>query len=135
MKKSRIILLLVLAVVLGGGGYGVYMFYKPHRDVTTEKGIEVTAQQIFTEYNTDEDAANGKYLNKAIQVTGQVQEVKKNQTGKTVVYLKTDDPIFGVNCSFKEEPGNVQPGNTITFKGICTGYTSDVVINEGVLIK
>ena len=62
-------------------------------------------------------------------------EVKKNQDSNTVVVLKTSDPIFGVNCTFKEDPGALQPGNNITFKGICTGFISDVVINEGVLVK
>jgi hypothetical protein len=76
-----------------------------------------------------------QFLNKAIEVTGTVSDVKKNQAGSTVVYLKSDDPIYGVNCTFKQDPGIITKGSTITFKGICTGYLSDVVINEGIMIK
>lgn len=139
MKKwQKVLLWLFVIALLGFGimrGYLYYLKNKPHRDVTKEQGIIVTADQIFTEFTTNEAAANQKYLNKAIEVTGEVGEVKKNQDNNTVVVLKTSDPIFGVNCTFKEDPGAVQAGNQVTFKGICTGFISDVVINEGVLIK
>jgi len=139
MKRWQKILLWLLVIgLLGFGimkGYLYYLKNKPHRDVTKEQGISVTAEQIFTDFSTNEAVANQKYLNKAIEVTGEVAEVKKNQDNNTVVVLKTSDPIFGVNCTFKEDPGNIQAGNQITFKGICTGFISDVVINEGVLVK
>ena len=134
----KILLWTCLVVLLGFGivrGYVYYLKNKPHRDVTKEQAIQVTAQQIFDDFMNNEAQANQKYLNKAIQVTGEVAEAKKNQDNKTVVLLRTSDPIFGVNCTFKEEPGELQAGNTITFKGICTGFLSDVVINEGVLVK
>lgn len=128
---------MILAVIGVAGFYGAkwYLRNKPDRDVTKENGIEVTAQQIFDEFATNEAEANKKYLNKAVQVTGEVAEARKNQDNKTVVVLKTSDPIFGVNCTFKDDPGTMQPGTIITFKGICTGFISDVVINEGILVK
>ena len=139
MKKwQRILLGIVIVGLLGFGimkGYLYYLKNKPHRDVVQESGIKVTAQQIFDEFTNNEQAANAKYLNKAVEVTGEVAEVKKNQSGKTVVILKTSDIVFGVNCTFKEDPGPIQAGDTITFKGICTGLVSDVVVNEGVLVK
>lgn len=137
-KWQKILLWLFVIGLLGFGmmkGYLYYLNNKPHRDVTKEQGMVVTAEQIFNEFTANESAANQKYLNKAIEVSGEVAEVKKNQDSNTVVILKTTDPIFGVNCTFKEDPGAIQPGGNITFKGICTGFISDVVINEGVLVK
>ena len=136
--KRKLVVVCTILVALGLGafyGYKYYLLNKPGRDVTKEQGITVTAEQIFNDFTTNEAAANQKYLNKAIEVTGEVGEVKKNQDNSTVVVLKTSDPIFGVNCTFKQDPGAVQPGSQITFKGICTGFISDVVINEGVLVK
>jgi hypothetical protein len=103
--------------------------------VAKEKGIQITAVAIFDSFSNNEQSANTQFLNKAIEVTGTVSDVKKNQAGNTVVYLKSDDPIYGVNCTFKQDPGIITKGSTITFKGICTGYLSDVVINEGIMIK
>jgi hypothetical protein len=137
-SRRRFVLVSCILIVLGLAifyGTKYYLNHKPGRSVENEKGLEVTAQQIFNDFTTNEAAANQKYLNKAIQVTGEVAEVKKNQDDKTVVLLKTADPIFGVNCTFKTDPGALQPGSTVTFKGICTGFLSDVVINEGVIVK
>jgi hypothetical protein len=134
-NKKSIILILLVAIILAVAGYAYYVWNKPARDVAKEKGIQITAVAIFDSFSNNESSADSQFLNKAIEVTGTVSDVKKNQAGKTVVYLKSDDPIFGVNCTFKQDPGPITKGSTITFKGICTGYLSDVVINEGIMIK
>lgn len=129
------ILLILVVIALAGFSYAFYMWNKPARDVAEEKGIEITAVAIFDSFSLNEQKANSLYLNKAIQVTGEVTEIKKNQAGEAVVYLKSNDPLFGVNCTFKETPGSLQKGSIITFKGVCTGYLSDVIINQGIIIK
>jgi hypothetical protein len=132
---KKIIVFVILLIILAGLGYAYYLWNKPARDVTKEKGIQITAVAIFDSFSTDEQSANTRFLNKAIEVTGKVSNVKKNQAGETVVYLQSDDPVFGVNCTFKNDPGTVEKGSTITFKGICTGYLSDVILNEGIMVK
>jgi hypothetical protein len=132
---------IVLSLVLIGlvtGGFMVYrIFTKPHRDVSTEKALTISAQAIFDAFKNDEAAANQLYLDKAIQLSGEVLDISTNQEGKTVVNFKTNDPLFVINCTFKTSPGAINAGDTIVFKGICTGYIPDanVVINEGVLVK
>ena len=130
-NKKRIIFTILAIIILAGAGTAVYLWNKPRRDVTKEKGIQITAVAIFDSFSKNEQSANTQFLNQAIEVTGTVSDV----AGNTVVYLKSDDPIYGVNCTFKQDPGIITKGSTITFKGICTGYLSDVVINEGIMIK
>jgi hypothetical protein len=115
----------------------LYVYFKPHRDVATEKGVALTAQQLFDAFKANEADANAKYLDKAIELSGEVADITTNQDGNTVANFKTNDPLFVINCTFKTKPDELKPGQTITFKGICTGYIPDanVVINEGVLIK
>lgn len=132
MKKALIIVAIIAIV---GAAYGLYVYFKPTRDVREEKAIPITATAIFDSFTVNENRANELYLNKAILVTGEVVEFKQNQEGMAVVYLKTNDPVFGVNCTFKEDPGVIAKGATITFKGICTGFLSDVIINQGVMEK
>lgn len=134
-RKRKYFLAVILVVFLGGFGYALYVWNKPARDVTNEKGIHITAIAIFDSFSNNEQAANISFLNKAIEVTGKVTNVKTNQAGKTVIYLQSNDPVFGVNCTFKQDPGKINKGDNITFKGVCTGYLSDVVLNEGVIIK
>jgi hypothetical protein len=135
MKTWKKILAALIVIIVVAFCYAYYVWNKPARDVTKEQGIRITAVAIFDSFTNNEPAANTTFLNKAIEVTGKVADVKKNQAGETVVYLQSSDPMFGVNCTFRQEPGPITKGSTITFKGICTGYLSDVVVNEGVLIK
>jgi cytochrome c-type biogenesis protein CcmE len=138
MKKWMKVILTVAAIGLIAGLLMVYwIFNKPHRDVAKEKGIALSAQQVYDAFRTNEASANSKYLDKAIELTGTVADVSTNQEGQKVVNFSTNDPLVMINCTFKTDPGNLKAGDTITFKGICTGYIPDanVVINEGVLIK
>jgi hypothetical protein len=134
-RKVKIILGIIGLIFIAAVGYGVYIWNEPPRDVANEKGIEITATAIFDSFAQSETRANELYLNKAIQVTGEITDIKKNQAGQVVVYLKSDDPIFGVNCTFKDDPAPLQKNSTITFKGVCTGYLSDVIINQGIIVK
>lgn len=138
MKSWLKIFLIFSGIALITGGFIAYrIFTKPHRDVTTEKAVTLTAQKLFDAFKSNETAANAAYLDKAIELSGEVAEVSTNQDGKTVVNFKTNDPFFVINCTFKDNPGSLKPEETIVFKGICTGYIPDanVVINEGVLVK
>ncbi|MFM7357526.1 MAG: OB-fold protein [Sediminibacterium sp.] len=138
MKKWLKFLLMAGGVGLIAGLALLYwIFNKPHRDVSKEKGIQLSAQQLYEAFRKDEAVANGFYLDKAIELSGTVADVSTNQEGQKVVNFSTDDPFFTINCTFKTDPGNLQPGDSIVFKGICTGYIPDasVVINEGVLVK
>ncbi len=123
--------------VLAAGAVVLYVYLKPHRDVAKEKAVQLTAQALFDAFKANETEANARYLDKAIELNGEVADITKNQEGNTVVNFKTNDPLFVINCTFKTDPGVLQPGQTITFKGICTGYIPDmnIVINEGVLVK
>lgn len=136
MKKgNKIAFQLFLVILIGGGAFAWYVWNKPARDVLDEKGIEITASALFDAYTKNENEANIKYLNKAIEVTGVVVEANENQAGQSVVMLQSSDPVFGINCTFKEDPGPLKKGATITFKGICTGFLSDVIINQGILVQ
>lgn len=134
-NKRKNIFIIIGLIILSGLGYAYYMWNKPARDVAEEKGIQITAVAIFDSFSNNEQSANVQFLNKAIEVNGKVSDVKKNQAGETVVYLQSDDPVFGVNCTFKQDPGTITKGSIITFKGICTGYLSDVILNEGIIVK
>lgn len=123
----------MIAVI--GGVVGYRMWNKPHREVESEKGIEITAVELVKEYAGNEGTANAKYLDKTIQVTGEVTEIKTNQEGNTTVTLKSDDPFAGVFCTLKEKSVDIASGANVTIKGICSGMLSDVRLREAVVVK
>jgi hypothetical protein len=135
MKKWMKIVALIGILGIVTGGIIVYRIYtKPHRDVTKEQALTITADALYDAFKTNEEAANKQYLDKAVAVSGEVVAVSTNQDGKTVIDFKTADTFVVVNCTCKEKPGDVKEGDKITIKGICTGYIPDanVVINDGV---
>ena len=134
-RKSKTILVIFLAVVLGGAAVVYFMWNKPDRSVANEKGIEVTAAQLVKDYQENEQEANKKYLDMALQVTGTVSQLDKNQEGQVTVMLSSDDAMTGVLCTLKEEAGTLAAGSAITIKGFCSGMLSDVRLREAVVVK
>lgn len=134
-KKLKVfVVFLVLFIVIGFVAAYV-MWNKPQRQVENEKGIEITSAQLVKEYQANEAEANKKYLDKAIEVTGTVSDLKNNQDGKSTVTLASEDAFTTVFCTLKEKPVNVTAGNTVIIKGICSGMLSDVRLRESVVVN
>ncbi len=134
-NKSKIFLLIALVLILGGSAVAYFIWNKPQRNVENEKGIGITASQLVKQYQQNEAEANKKYLDKTIQVTGNVSEVKNNQDGKATIMLTSDDPFTGVFCTLKESAGNINTGSSVVIKGICSGMLTDVRLREAVVVK
>lgn len=114
----------------------LYHYNKPTRNVAREKGIPVTATELYQQFTSDESQASQVYLNKVLQVRGQVLEVKNTHAKGKVIVLNTGDPMYGVACTLDNEHAQaVQPGKEIVVKGVCTGYLSNVVLTNGYLMN
>jgi len=118
MKK---IIFAIVLLALIGVGTGIYLFYKKPETVDDKKGIEVASMALAKEYAANEQAANIKYLNKVIEVTGKVSETETNQDGGLMVILDTGDPMAGVQCAMREKGVTVAKGQQVTIKGFCSG--------------
>jgi len=140
MKKNiKILFLLIVIGGIIGGSIGLYLWFKPVPGIDSLKTeLTVPANELFVAFETDENTANEKYLNKVVEVTGLVREVKTNEAGFPVVVLETDDMMFGVICEFESKnplPKDVQVGALITIKGLCNGKLLDVVLNRCLFIN
>lgn len=133
-RTWKIIWVLVVMAFVTGIILFLKIWYMPHRDVTQETAVEVTAQGILDSYMSDEQNANTLYLDKAIQVTGEVQDIEETQQGKIVLSFKTSDPMAGVRCTMIQKPV-ASPGQSATVKGICKGYLMDVTLVDCYEVK
>jgi hypothetical protein len=135
MKNIWRVVLIVAVIGLLTGAFIFYkIWYMPHRDVKDESAIAVTAQSIMDAYTADEKKANTLYLDKAIEVTGELSDISKTQQGKTVISLKTSDPMGGVRCTMKEDV-SAKPGEIVKVKGICSGFLMDVTLIDCYIVK
>lgn len=138
MKLKKIIIgVLVLAII---GAFVAYKIYnKPHIDVAdTAADVTISANTILNEFSSDENTANTKYLEKIVAVKGEISEAKIEKE-KGIVTLKTNDDFGSVICHLSEESTKkvaaLKEGESITVKGICTGYLMDVILVKSEIIN
>lgn len=134
-KKLKIAAGIFIACLLIGSAVAYFMWNKPHRDVADEKGLQITATMLVKEYQANEQTANTKYLDKAIEVSGNISDIKTNQEGKTTIMLETEDAFTGVFCTLKDAASGLTIGSSITLKGICSGMLSDVRIKDAIVVN
>jgi len=147
-KILKIAILLVGAVVLFGGGIGFYMFNKPARDVqNTRTDFSYNSSDIVSEYLTDAQKANNKYLDdtgnsKVLEISGLVAQISEDFNKQKVILLKADSDKAGVSCTFTSETNsrveNIKIGDQITIKGVIRSgdsFDEDLDMYENVIIE
>lgn len=129
MKKALLAIGLLLIVALG---VGYFIYNKPHENMHRKApDYSMSATELFQEFEADEAAANEKYLDKVVEVRGEVQDISTDEQGITTVTLSTEG-MFGIICKLDEltdhSRTDFEVSEQVTFKGICTGMLMDVVL-------
>lgn len=140
MHLWKKIILAVFVLALAAAGYGWYQYQKAPPDIRQEKaGIEIGAVDLLIAFQQDEPAANSKYVDKVLIVSGSVTGVQTDSSGgHTTVYLQTNDLMAAVTCSFYQDDEGVKKiktGSTARIKGVCTGMLTDVILNKCSLVE
>lgn len=120
-----------IGAVLIGGGIAYYLYNKPHRNVAAEEAaFTVTADEIFDAFEADEQAANAKYLDKVVAVSGPLAEVTVNDAGQSVLTITAANAMLGgINATMQDkEAPKVNIGEPVMVKCRCTGYLMDVIL-------
>lgn len=129
MKLKIFLGLLLIGLILAGTGY--YLFQKKVTPLDEVKAdFKLTADELYNAFETDETAANQKFVDKVIEVTGTVDRFTKQEAGANIVLSAENAIAGGVNCSFSIPPTKVEPGTMLTIKGRCQGLLLDVVLNN-----
>ena len=129
MKK--ILILIIIIVTLVGGGLGLYLFNKKVGGLENVKAdYTIAATMLYDAFETQEQEANVKYLDKILRVEGTVVKVDADKKYSSII-LKADNALAGgINCSFNHEIEGVSKGDMISIKGRCQGYLMDVVLTN-----
>jgi hypothetical protein len=128
-KKKTILWLGILLLLLIGAGWAWHLYDKPHRSTADETpDLTISADSLYHQYQSDEKAADQKYMGKVISITGRLTDIQ--HSGKADIWILSAQPDGGgVNCQLfagtKPDPGP-RPGDAVTVKGRCTGFLMDV---------
>lgn len=133
--KKLLIGFILLAIV--GVAYGYYMYNKPVESLgNKDADVTITADQLIKDYEADENTANKKYLGKVVIVTGKITDII-DEEGKKKINLETSNPIAAVICEMEanSKAENLKAGDNVKIKGMCSGYLSDVILVQSIIIK
>lgn len=140
MKKIwKIVAALVVVGIIAAVVVALYVFRKPIESVANQKAdFTIQADSLLMAFESDENAANAKYLDKIIIVKGTIAEITSDTSGYTVI-LRDETSLSGVSCLLgkdqKEKAATLTLGQELTLKGICNGYLMDVVLNKGAIVE
>jgi hypothetical protein len=138
MNLKKIILgILIFGII---GAFFTYKIYnKPHVNVgEASADLRISADKILTDFTADETRANKTYLEKIIEVTGVISDIKKERE-IGIIALKTNDDFGSVLAHLSAEAtkkiSSLKVGQTVVLKGICTGYLMDVILVKSEIIN
>ena len=125
---STLVSLLFIALAIGSSS-----------DSATEEEIssqdpayQVTAAQLYADYETNGVAADQKYKGKVILVVGEVENIDRDIMDDIYVTLATGELIGSVQCMFSESHANeasaLRKGQRIAIKGKCDGQMMNVIL-------
>jgi hypothetical protein len=139
MKKILLAILIIILFAAGGTYYYVFVYSKNHhRDVQSETAIVVTRADLLAKDANNVVAANGKFLNKAVEITAPIMEMEKNPHDSTMTLTIGNGDAFDTNIDVylksKDAIAN-KIGDNITIKGLCTGMApnTNVKISEAII--
>ena len=113
-------------------------YNKPREGIAgKDTQFSVSAALLYEGYNTDEAAANEKFLNKVIEVKGKVDDIILNGIGEVLI-LGMQPEGGGISCFFSPasalESNHITKGMEIVVKGKCTGFNMDVNLPDCIII-
>lgn len=111
-KKVIIVMVSILVIVF----IGYKFMYKSHRDIATETvTYSIPAKDIYTSFKQNDSLANKKYLDKTIEIYGNITNIDLQSKVITL-----DEKVLARFT--KGLPNNLKLKNFIALKGRLVGY-------------
>jgi len=127
----------IVIVVIAGAGFAWWIYHKPQRNINNEIAVKTETNALLDAFKQNEKTASTQYTDKVLELSGIVKEASKNEAGKWVVNIENATHTGSITVAFSALQDQVQPFDSITYKGICAGYfpeENNIVINEAVLL-
>ena len=140
MKSSKLKIIIVFFVLLIVALTAAIFYYnKPHVDVkNSDAAFVLTAENLISEYQSNEVGTTAKYSERVIQVEGKVFEISTLK-GNSIITLKDETLESSIICHMLPEENKkalqILKGQNISIKGISTGYLMDVIMVRCTLVE
>ncbi|REE83122.1 putative nucleic acid binding protein [Lutibacter oceani] len=133
------ILLAGLTLIIIGLFFVINLYNKPFKDVKNSKAeFVISAQELINDFQVDENLANKKYVDKLIQVKGEIVDISITK-GNSSITLKDINGFSSIICHMLPEDNlnslKLKKGDFVHVKGMCTGYLLDIIMVRCILIN
>ena len=139
MKTYIKIAIFVIFFIAIGGILAALYFYnlKPKNLQKVKPDFVVTATDFQKSFEENEKASSEKYINKIIEVSGEIASARPGEKSTLNVSLKTGSDLSSVICTFPivSDTTLFKTGNQITLRGVCSGFLMDVLLNNCAVLK
>ncbi len=102
-----------------------------------EAPVTVTAAQLVKDYEANEIAADGKYKDKTLLVSGVVDSIQEMLGQKFVTLRGGGNGLTSVQCFFGDAQAvslsNLKGGQRVSIQGRCDGKSMNVTMQECVI--
>ena len=115
-------MLAVALIVVTAVFIGYRVWNRPHRDIKDAEAVSTSAVALYEGLSANAADSKLKYLNKVVEVSGEIGRISQNQQGQQIIFLKTKVPGGSVNCTMEEKVSRLKPGDKTVVKGLCSGY-------------
>lgn len=121
-KTKRNIFLIFIAIVIAIAIVGYSIWNKSHLNVKNATALKTNAIALYSGLSKNDTLSKSIYLNKVVEVSGEINQISLNQQHQQIILLKTNVSGGSVNCTMEEKVNNIKAGDSIVLKGICSGY-------------
>lgn len=139
-----IYVLLVLSFIgsLGGSKNSNSTATGGAQEATPEVALTVTASKLTADYKDNEVAADAKYKDKLLEISGTVDTIGKDVLDTPYISFQTDNQyeiINRIQCMFGKNDiaalSSVTKGQKITLRGTGGGKLGNIVVNGCTIVK
>lgn len=121
---KRIIIVAVVLIIAAAALYGYKMYQQTTPDVVNKTpDISVSAKDLLDEFTRDTAAARKQYVDKILEVTGNVKKI--DTTGSIVLGEEgsTSEVTVGFDRRHMKDFEKLKSGSVAIVQGICSGST------------
>ena len=133
----KIALAIVFVIAVGGILAALYLYNLKPKDLQKVKPeFTVTSFDLQKAFEENEANASKKYINKVVEVSGEIISITGLEKNSWNVTLQTGSDFAKVICTFPvvPNPDVFTLGKQIAVRGVCSGVLSDVLLNNCVVI-
>lgn len=139
MKTSvKIALFVVFFIAVAGILAALYLYNLKPQDLQKVKPhFVITATDLQKAFEENEKASSEKYIDKIIEVSGEITSVKPGEKNTLNISLKTGSDFSAVICTLPTVSDTTffKTGNQITLRGVCSGFLLDVLLNNCAVVE